>query len=96
VSQSLNTAHINVVCSDDVLRRFYLNTDSAYGLQVTGHVIYDSLHVYGTVVRKGAIQHFIPTTPSPIPTKSGWHIPVHCNSLKHCVRCRRCVGGCRK
>lgn len=99
MSQSLATAHITVVCSDDVSRRFYIDCgEKPYDEAIRGWVIYHGERVRGTVIALLHGRTFIADRINSIsiPRKSGWVIHANCAASSFCSRTRRCVGGCKK
>jgi len=92
---SVVTAHINLLCSDRVVRRFYLDP-AAHNFRKTGHVTYQGKAVKGRMLEFSDPKVFVEDILVPfIPNHAGWVTPHNCSARVHCDRTRRCIGGCK-
>ena len=94
-TQSLIAAHTAVLCSDDVMRRFFSDKGNAsYTTDNVGYVQYRGEKVWGVVV--GTNTFVCRDKAQLIPSTSGWRQSQNCGAISQCNKTKRCVGGCKK
>lgn len=95
------TAHLEVVCSDDVVRRFHYDPAASMNddISLRGHVFYRDTRVDGFANQISGYTRYVfapcKKHSQIIPKKSGFKQPKNCAAPYHCSRTNRCVGGCK-